>query len=171
MNTTEMTKAMVMVEETILFKDYELLESVLNSLKNVIKTAVDNKYNFDKKFMLVIVKYQQHDNGYKVFINDLETITASFKEAVQYVGRTEDLNFQEEYCLLNFEKYDDIKKFTTKYIEYHHHEEYDNICKVFNRIKIEDQLISLIKEMRKFNLISDEDNKNISIIIDKYNNR
>ena len=172
MNTKEMTNTTAMTETNNLFKDYKVIESVSNSIKNVIKTGIDNKYCFDKPFMLAVIKYQQQVNGFnRNFINDLEAITNSFKEAVQYVSRTEDLFFQEEYCLLNFNNFEDLKKFTEKYVYEYHNEDYKYICTVFDKIKINDEIVNLIKEMRKRNLISSEDNKNMSIIIDKYNNR
>lgn len=174
MNTTKTntTKVMVEVKNNNLFKDYETIDSILNSVKNIIKTAMDNKYSFDKIFMLTVVRYQQNDNGYnKVFVKDLEKVVSIFKESVQYVGRTEDLYFQEEYCLLNFNKFDSIKKFSIKYAHEYYHDDYDDICNVFERIKIDDELINIIKEMKSRNLISEKDTHNINILTTIYKNR
>lgn len=173
MNTKEMTNTTkAMVETNNLFKDYEIIESILNSVKNIIKTAMDNKYSFDKIFMLTVVRYQQKDNGFnKVFVKDLETIVSIFKESVQYVSKTEDLYFQEEYCLLDFNKFSDIKKFAVKYAHEYYHDNYDDICKIFDRIEINDELINVIKEMRNRNLISEKDKDNINILTTRYNNR
>ena len=171
-NTVETTKVMAVTENNNLFKDYELIESVLDAVKDTVKIAIENKYNYDKTFMLAVIKYQQHNNGfYSSFVKDLEAIVNNFKEAIQYISRTEDLYFQEEYCLLDFNNFNDIKKFTTKYVHEYYHERYDDTCTIFNRIKIEDELIKLIKELRSRNLIPDKNNKFLSIIIDKYNNR
>ena len=167
MNTTK-----AMAEERILFKDYEAIESILNSVKNAIDIAIENKYHYDKSFMLAVVKYQQRNNGFdKLFIKDLEAITASFKEAIQYVARTEDLYFQEEYCLLDFNEFADIRKFAEKYVHEYYHEKYDDIRTIFDRIKIEDELVNLIKEMRNHNLIPEKDTRYINLVTTKYNNR
>lgn len=153
-----------------MFKDYENLEVIVNSLHVAISKAKEFKTKIDKGFMLTVIKYQQAEQINILSIEKLEEVLKIFKKAVEYASSEKaPLHFQEKYCKLDSNYWNSIKQYCIQFAKLSSND-YDSYIDDMLSVKIEKETIDIINNVIKYSIVSSEDIENLNKILNNLNN-
>lgn len=97
-----------------MFEEINNVKTIAETVEEVIKAAVTNKKNFDKKFLLTVVRYQREEEN--ILVGNLNRLYGIYNDAINYVASSEcELWFEEVYALTNDDSFADIKHLLQEY--------------------------------------------------------
>lgn len=97
-----------------MFEEINAVKKIAETVEELVKAAVTNKKNFDKKFLLTVVRYQREEEG--LLVSVLNGFYNIYSDAIKTVASSDcELWFEEVYALVNDNSFADIKHFCEEY--------------------------------------------------------
>ena len=97
-----------------MFEEINAVKKIAETIEELVKAAVTNKKNFDKKFLLTVVRYQREEGN--ILVDILNKYYVIYNDAINYVASPEcELWFEEVYALVNDNSFADIKHLLQEY--------------------------------------------------------
>ena len=151
-----------------MFEEINAVKKIAETIEELVKAAVTNKKNFDKKFLLTVVRYQREEGN--ILVDILNKFYVIYNDAINYVASPEcELWFEEVYALVNDNSFADIKHLLQEYTKtkgckYN----MDDVKSLFNCIN-ENKLhktIELLETVTSYNNFPEEYRVIIKMVID-----
>lgn len=154
-----------------MFEEINTIKKITETIEEVVKAAVTNKKNFDKKFLLTVVRYQREEGN--ILVDILNKFYVIYNDAINYVASSEcELWFEEVYALVNDNSFADIKHLLQEYTKTKSSEyNMNDIKNLFDRIKDNKmyRTVELLETVMDYNKFPEEYKVIIKMVIDFIN--